>query len=163
MQEVPHLKLSPYMQRDCDDLAIAANLGLAWLVGYAERHTSETVPPYAIQQNDINHGGLRAASRCGVRRLNRFQRFIGLRPKFQLSRGVALKCSQLELISSIRRASRDRCSLPFNRAGGFAGDVVDDAVDTSDFVDDAGGGITEEGHVERVEIRCHAIDRRDGA
>jgi hypothetical protein len=36
-----------------------------------------------------------------------------------------------------RREGERATLLPLNRAGGFAGDVVDDAVDGGDFVDDA--------------------------
>lgn len=53
--------------------------------------------------------------------------------------------------------------LPLNRPRRLRGDVVDDAVDAADFVDDAGGGGAEEGHVVVVEIRRHAVDRGDGA
>ena len=55
-------------------------------------------------------------------------------------------------------ASHQLSSLPFNRAWGFGGDVVDDAVDAGDFVDDACGGAAQEFHVVMVEISSHAVD-----
>src|SRR5690554_4897049 len=42
-----------------------------------------------------------------------------------------------------RRRSDRPTSLPLNGAGRLAGDVVDDAVDAADLVDDAGGGAGE--------------------
>ena len=50
-------------------------------------------------------------------------------------------------------------SLPLDRARRLACYVVDDAVDALDLVDDASRRAAEEGHVEGIEIGCHAIDR----
>src|SRR4051812_14572782 len=52
-------------------------------------------------------------------------------------------------------------SLPLDRAGRLRGDVVDHAVDAFDLVDDAGGDVADEGHVERVEIGGHAVGGGD--
>src|SRR5207302_2311281 len=50
-------------------------------------------------------------------------------------------------------------SLPLDRAGGFGGDVVDDAVDAADFVDDAGRGAAEKFVRERQIVGGHAVGR----
>ena len=47
--------------------------------------------------------------------------------------------------------------LPLDCTRRFGGDVIDDAVDAADFVDDAGGGLTEEIVAERIVISGHAI------
>ena len=54
-------------------------------------------------------------------------------------------------------------SFPLDRARRLRRHVVDDPVDAAHLVDDARGGAAEEVHVEGVEIRGHAVDRRDGA
>src|SRR5207302_8234598 len=50
-------------------------------------------------------------------------------------------------------------SLPLDRAGGFGGDVVDDAVDAAHLVDDAGRGAAEDLVRERVVVGGHAVSR----
>src|ERR1700722_14494945 len=54
-------------------------------------------------------------------------------------------------------------SLPLDRAWRLACHVIDDAVDALDLVDDARCGPTEKGHVEGIEVRGHAVDRRHRA
>jgi hypothetical protein len=63
----------------------------------------------------------------------------------------------------LRRAALASVLLPLDGAGGFGRDVVDDAVDASDFVDDAAGDSLE--HVVRQEgpVSGHAIFRVNGA
>ena len=50
-------------------------------------------------------------------------------------------------------------SLPLDRAGRLRGHVINHAVDAFDLVDDAGRDGSDEFHVERVEIRRHAVGR----
>src|SRR4051794_35515438 len=76
------------------------------------------------------------------------------------SAGLNLKSPSLQGFSGFYRYLS---SLPLDRAGGFRGDVVGDAVDAFDLVDDPGRDAAEELHVEGVEIRRHAVDRGDGA
>ena len=57
----------------------------------------------------------------------------------ELSTTIAVTSSPVTCCA-IQRYSTVRPSLPLDRAGGFGGDVVDDAVDAADFVDDAGRG-----------------------
>src|SRR3954451_19926829 len=59
--------------------------------------------------------------------------------------------------------TRCRSSLPLDRPGRLAGEVVDDAVDALDLVDDAGGDAAKEGRLEGVEVGGHAVDGGDGA
>jgi hypothetical protein len=54
-------------------------------------------------------------------------------------------------------------SLPLDRARRLARHVVNDAIDAFDLVDDARRGAAEEGHVERIEVGGHAVDRGHGA
>src|SRR5690606_29128877 len=49
--------------------------------------------------------------------------------------------------------------FPLDGARRLAGHVINDAVDATDFVDDAGRGLAEEIHVELIEVGSHAIDR----
>ena len=49
-------------------------------------------------------------------------------------------------------------SLPLDRSGGLRGHVVDDAVDASDLVDDAGRDVAEEFVAEGVVVRRHAVE-----
>src|SRR5437764_12352813 len=53
-------------------------------------------------------------------------------------------------------------SLPLDRAGGFGGDVVDDAVDAAHLVDDAGGGAAQNLVREGEIVGGHAFGRGDG-
>ena len=62
------------------------------------------------------------------------------------------------IVAWYRRRSDGSESFPLDCAGGLAGDVVDDPVDAAHFIDDAGGGLAQEVHVELVEVRRHAID-----
>src|SRR5689334_16815308 len=61
------------------------------------------------------------------------------------------------------RLSSPAALLPLDRAGGFGGDVVDDAVDAAHLVDDAGGGAAEDLVREWVIVRGHAVGRGDSA
>jgi hypothetical protein len=54
-------------------------------------------------------------------------------------------------------------TLPFDRAGRLGGDVVGDAVDALDLVDDPGRGLRQEGMLEGVVVGGHAVDRGHGA
>src|SRR5689334_18684349 len=49
-----------------------------------------------------------------------------------------------------------RGSLPFNRSGRLGGHVIDDAVDPTHFIDDAGRNPAQEAMLERIIIRRHA-------
>src|SRR5438132_11121354 len=49
--------------------------------------------------------------------------------------------------------------LPLDCAGGFGGDVVDDAVDAAHLVDEAGRGAPQELVREREVVGCHAVGR----
>ena len=53
--------------------------------------------------------------------------------------------------------------LPLDRRGRFASDIVHDAVDAADFVDDAGGGPVEDVVGDAGPIGRHKIGRRDAA
>ena len=79
--------------------------------------------------------------------------------------------SPLQIIISKTTApflrKRAAFSFPFNRAGGFGADVIDDAVDAFDFVDDAVGNFTEQvvgqvhpvgGHAVGAVHRSHGDD-----
>ena len=50
-------------------------------------------------------------------------------------------------------------SFPLDRSRGLRSDVVDDAIDALDLVDDARRHRADEAHVERIEIRGHAVGR----
>src|SRR4029077_19626308 len=54
-------------------------------------------------------------------------------------------------------------SLPLDRSRRLARHVVDHAVDTLHLVDDARCDMADEPHVERIEVRRHAVGRGDGA
>src|SRR5262245_32095952 len=56
-----------------------------------------------------------------------------------------------------------RSLLPLDRARGLARHVVDHAVDSLDLVDDAGGDMADELHVEGVEVGGHTVGRGHGA
>src|SRR3954447_7847689 len=60
---------------------------------------------------------------------------------------------------SVMQRTRAIALLPLDRAGRLAGDVIDHAVDALDLVDDAGGDIADELHLEGIEVRGHAIGR----
>ena len=53
--------------------------------------------------------------------------------------------------------------FPLYRCWWFAGDVVDDAVDVVNFVDDADRNLLEDFPWEFGKVSCHAIDRSDSA
>ncbi len=48
--------------------------------------------------------------------------------------------------------------LPFNGTGRLGGDIINNAVDAFDFVDDASGSFGEKIHIEMIEVRRHAIN-----
>ena len=53
--------------------------------------------------------------------------------------------------------------FPLYRCWWFAGDVVDDAVDMVDFIDDADGNLLENFPWKFGKVSCHAVDRSDSA
>src|SRR5204863_7121207 len=50
-------------------------------------------------------------------------------------------------------------SFPLDRAGRLARDIVDDAIDPLDLVDDPRRHMRQELHVELIEVRGHAVGR----
>src|SRR6218665_1963660 len=62
-----------------------------------------------------------------------------------------------------RKRPNDAPSFPLDRARGLAGDVVDDAVDAADLVDDPRGGLAEDFPGELEEVGGHAVGRGDRA
>ena len=53
--------------------------------------------------------------------------------------------------------------LPLNRARWFRGDVIHHPVHALHLVDDARRDVADEFHLERIEVRRHAVGRGDGA
>src|SRR5438067_7455360 len=66
-------------------------------------------------------------------------------------------------IAALIRATVLTVLLPLDRARRLGGDVVHDPIDPLHFVDDAGRDVGDEFHVEWIEIRRHAVRRRDSA
>src|SRR5690606_8425957 len=91
-------------------------------------------------------------------------RFLPLPDRAKHKQKKARNYAGLAAFHAIRcLAVPDAESFPLDRARWFRGDVVDDAVDAADLVDDAGGGAAEEIHVVVVEIGGHPVDGGDGA
>ena len=61
-----------------------------------------------------------------------------------------------------RKSPFDVGSFPLDGTGRFRGDVIDDAVNAPDLIDDARRDMTQEAHIEGVEICRHAISGGDG-
>lgn len=67
------------------------------------------------------------------------------------------------MIINLKKFLRRKQSLPLNRPGWFAGDVVDDAVDAGDFIDETGGNAGEKRMAEMIIISSHAVGTGHGA
>src|SRR5690606_5248879 len=91
-------------------------------------------------------------------------RFLPLPDRAKHKQKKARNYAGLAAFHAIRcLAVPDAESFPLDRSGRFGGDVVDDAVDAADFVDDARRDAAEEVVREGIVIRRHAVGRGDGA
>ena len=66
-------------------------------------------------------------------------------------------CFEMPLLQVFTYKSRGLYLFPLDGGGGFAGDIVDDAVDAADFVDDAGGDAVEHVIRDARPVRGHEV------
>lgn len=91
-------------------------------------------------------------------------RFLPLPDRAKHKQKKARNYAGLAAFHAIRcLAVPDAESFPLDRRGGLARDVVDDAVDATDFIDDAIGDSGQQGIRQFCPVCCHEILRLDGA